>query len=67
MKYITGFIAFWYDFIVGDDWRIAVCVVPALGGTAVLARTDVPAWWMLPIAVVLMLALSLWIEARRTR
>ena len=23
MKYIVGFVRFWYDFIIGDDWRVA--------------------------------------------
>ncbi len=31
MKYIAGFFRFWYDFIVGDSW------VLALGGLAVLS------------------------------
>jgi hypothetical protein len=31
MKYLKAFGQFWYDFIVGDDWKIAVGVVLALG------------------------------------
>lgn len=27
MKHVTGFFRFWYDFIVGDSWQIAVGVV----------------------------------------
>lgn len=30
MRFIKSFGAFWYDFIVGDDWKIAVAVVLAL-------------------------------------
>jgi len=30
MKYLKSFGQFWYDFIVGDDWKIAVGVVLAL-------------------------------------
>jgi hypothetical protein len=56
---LRGFAAFWWDFIVGDDWRIAAGVVTALTATAVLAHTSIPAWWLLPAAVVLLLALSL--------
>jgi hypothetical protein len=56
---LRGFAAFWWDFIVGDDWRIAAGVVLALTGTAALARTTVPAWWLVPAAVAAMLALSL--------
>jgi Na+-transporting NADH:ubiquinone oxidoreductase subunit NqrD len=53
------FLAFWWDFVVGDDWVAAVGVAFALAVTAALA-----AWWVLPIAVALVLALSL---ARATR
>ncbi|MGW0084273.1 hypothetical protein [Streptomyces sp. NPDC003393] len=30
MKLLKSFGRFWYDFIVGDDWKIAVAVVLAL-------------------------------------
>jgi hypothetical protein len=30
---LKAFGRFWYDFIVGDDWKIAVAVVIALGIT----------------------------------
>ncbi|MEV7971405.1 hypothetical protein AB0O34_36240 [Sphaerisporangium sp. NPDC088356] len=30
MKFLGGLARFWYDFIVGDDWKIAVAVVSAL-------------------------------------
>jgi hypothetical protein len=33
-----AFGGFWYDFVVGDDWRVALGVVLALGVTY-LART----------------------------
>jgi hypothetical protein len=32
----TGFARFWWDFIVGDDWRIAVGVVVVLAAGALL-------------------------------
>ncbi len=60
MKYIVGFFQFWYDFVVGDDWTIAAGVVIALGLTAILARSNVAAWWLLPVAVALGLTASLW-------
>ena len=31
MKFLKAFGQFWYDFIIGDDWKIAVAVVIALG------------------------------------
>lgn len=63
---LRSFALFWWDFIVGDDWRIAAGVVLALAGTAAIAATSVPAWWLLPIAVAALLAVSLW-RATRTR
>nr|WP_238345401.1 hypothetical protein [Actinopolymorpha cephalotaxi] len=57
--------AFWYDFVVGDDWRVAVAVVVALAVTAVVARTDSPAWWVMPVAVAVVLPWSLWRARRR--
>ncbi|MFI5697644.1 hypothetical protein ACIA58_37660 [Kribbella sp. NPDC051586] len=30
MKFLKSFGQFWYDFIIGDDWKIAVAVVLSL-------------------------------------
>jgi hypothetical protein len=59
MKHVVAFFRFWYDFIVGDDWRVAAGVVTAIALTALLAGTDVPAWWLIPVAVVVLLFASL--------
>jgi hypothetical protein len=59
VKYIVAFGRFWWDFVVGDDWRVAAGIVVALGVTALLAHHDVSAWWVMPIAVVGLLVLSL--------
>jgi hypothetical protein len=48
-----------WDFVVGDDWVTAVGVVAALGATALIAEAAASAWWVMPIAVVGLLALSL--------
>ncbi len=55
------FARFWWDFIVGDDWRVAVGIALALGLTAALATTSAPAWLVLPLAV----AAVLWMSLRR--
>jgi hypothetical protein len=31
MRFLKSFGRFWYDFIVGDDWKLAVAVVLSLG------------------------------------
>jgi hypothetical protein len=59
MTRLRGLGAFLYDFVVGDDPLIAAAVVVALGATAALDGAGVPAWWLLPLAVVAVLALSL--------
>jgi hypothetical protein len=51
--------AFLYDFVVGDDPLIAAGIVLALGLTATLEGAGVAAWWLLPVAVVTVLSLSL--------
>ena len=61
---LKAFGAFWYDFVIGDDWRVAAAVVVALAVTYGVSKTSVPAWWILPLAVVFILPLSLW-RARR--
>jgi hypothetical protein len=41
MRFLTEFGRFWYDLLVGDDWKIAVSVVVAVGLTAMLlTRTN---------------------------
>jgi hypothetical protein len=55
---------FAWDFVVGDDWRIAVVVIVALAVTAVLAGATTTGWWILPVATVAVLGLSVWRAAR---
>ncbi len=62
---IRAIAVFCYDFVVGDDWLIAVGVVIGLALTYLMSRAAVPAWWLLPLALVLLLPLSLWRAARR--
>lgn len=60
MSRVRTFLAFLWEFVVGDDWRIAVGVVIALGITALIAETSLAAWWILPLVVAGVLALSVW-------
>lgn len=58
MSYIVGFGKFWYHFVVGDDWMIAAAVVIGLVVTYLLAHDNVPAWWLMPIAAIAILGVS---------
>jgi hypothetical protein len=64
---LKRFVLFWYDFIVGDDWVIAVGVVAALALSGLLVRRGVAAWWLLPGAVAILLVVSLWRATRLSR
>jgi hypothetical protein len=64
---LRAFGRFWYDFIIGDDWTVAAGVVIALAVVALVSRTSVPAWWILPVAVAILLPLSLWRATRAMR
>jgi hypothetical protein len=61
---MTALEAIW-DFVVGDDWRTAAGVVVAIGATAALEGAGVTAWWLIPLAVLALLARSLLAAARR--
>ena len=62
---LRAFAAFWYDFVVGDDWRVALGVAGALALTWAISRTSVPSWWIVPAAVAVLLSASLRRAARR--
>ena len=36
MRFVAGFFRFWWDFIVGDDWKIAAGVAAVLTAGALL-------------------------------
>jgi hypothetical protein len=63
MKYVVAFGRFWWNFIVGDDWTVAAGVAVAIGRVAILVDHDVNAWWLLPLAVVLLTGISVWRQA----
>jgi hypothetical protein len=64
MSRVQSLLRFIWDFVVGDDWRIALGVVAALGVTALITETSVSAWWILPVGVAGVLGLSVWRAAR---
>jgi hypothetical protein len=61
MRWLRGFGRFWWEFVIGDDWLVAVFVAAGIGATAALAAAGVEAWWLLPLVVLL----ALWLSLRR--
>ena len=51
MKYITAFLLFWYDFIIGDDWRNAAATLIAIVLTVGALAAGLPAFWIFPVVI----------------
>jgi hypothetical protein len=67
VSHVRAFGRFWWDFVVGDDWRVAAGLAVAIGLTWGLEQLGVSAWWLLPLAVAVLLAGSVRREAWRIR
>ena len=67
MNTIRKLLSFLWEFVVGDDWRIAAAVAAALLATLVFANNGVAAWWLLPVVVAVILSVSVWGVARSRR
>ena len=61
VRWVGGFLFFWYDFIIGDDWRVAAGVV---AGFFAIHTLGVSSWWLMPVVVAIMLSSTL-LEATR--
>ena len=67
MNRIKAFGAFWYDFVIGDDWQVAAIIVAALALTAILTHAaGVNAWWLLPLCAFAALGWSLYRATSKT-
>lgn len=67
MNRVTALLRFLWDFVIGDDWRIAAGVAVGLGVTLVLSDNGASVWWLLPLVVLVMLSVSVWGVARNRR
>jgi hypothetical protein len=65
VRYLRTFIRFWWDFIVGDDWRLALGVLATISAVSVLADHGADPWWLLPPAIMGLLAASVSVAARK--
>ena len=52
MRFLVGFGRFWYEFIVGDDWRIAAGVTLVLAVGAVVEAAGLGGAWLPPALAV---------------
>jgi hypothetical protein len=59
VRWIRAVVGFWVDFVIGDDWTVAATVLAGLLGTWGLVGAGLPAWWLLPAAVIGIITLSL--------
>jgi hypothetical protein len=60
VEWLKSFGAFWYDFVIGDDWHVAAIVVAVLAVAALLVHAaGVNAWWLVPLGVFAALGWSL--------
>jgi len=50
---------FWYDFIVGDDWKLAAGAIACIALAFFATHHDVNVWWLVPLAVAALLSVSL--------
>ena len=64
---IRAFGAFAYDFVIGDDWLVALIVLLGLAGTFWLSHAaKVSSWWLVPLVLVVVLPVSLWRAIRKS-
>ena len=61
---IVGIGRFFYFFVVGDDWTVALAILIALAATGSLAAQKIPAWWLVPVIAIVMIGVSLRRSAR---
>ena len=52
---LRAFGAFWYDFIIGDDWQVAAGVVIGLLTAFVVSGVSSLAWAVMPVAIAILL------------
>lgn len=71
MRLLKAFGLFWYDFVVGDDWKIAAYVLATLTVTAVLVARGAVGDTLVAVGCTLLLmagfALGVSRDARRSR
>jgi hypothetical protein len=71
MRLVLAFGRFWWDFVIGEDWRIAAAVTATLAGGAVLVAgtslSDGAITAIVGLAILALVAASIVAPARRAR
>ncbi len=67
MSVLKGIGRFWYDFVIGDDWKIAAVIFTTVALGAVVASLSSSSWVAPVVGIGLALAfvLSLVVDLRR--
>jgi hypothetical protein len=65
MSPLRRFGAFWWNFVVGDDWRLALSAAFALAITALGAEQGATSWWITPLTVTAALIATVRAASRR--
>lgn len=66
MKIIKNFISFWYNFIFGDDWLLAVIIICGILLLKILVYLKINnIWWILPLLTIEALIISLYKELNK--
>jgi len=65
MGYVRGFLYFWYDFLVGDAWDIALGVVVVLAAIGLIARAQPATEELLGPVLAAAVILLMWLSLRR--
>jgi hypothetical protein len=59
-RWLRALGSFWYEFLIGDDWRAAATVTAGLASTLLLVHlAHVNAWWLMPACMIAALGWSL--------
>ncbi len=56
IRWVGGFLFFWYDFIIGDDWRVAAGIILGFFATHAIG---ISGWWIMPTVVAAILGYTL--------
>ena len=65
-KAIKAFAGFWFDFLIGDDWRGTLGILCAFFLTSWLSNMGTAAWWVLPLTIAALMPFNLMRVTRAT-